>query len=113
MHVRVVAALGSEHASWLSRGSIERPARASAGQAFRVEHVHAIHDDVLDADGILMRLLVRRRVADGRGIEDDEIRKELLADAAAIANADLRGRGAGHAMQRFLKTEDLVVADVL
>jgi len=43
-----------------------------------------VHDDGLDADGKLMRIIVRRTVDDRRRIEDHEVRPIVLADQSTV-----------------------------
>ena len=78
-----------------------RPGRAPV-RALRIEHRHAVDDDVLDAGRILVRTLVGGVVLDRGRIEHHEVGQVAIANQPAIAQAHLRGRRAGHALHRFL-----------
>src|SRR5688500_10620392 len=100
-------------ASWLTGGTIKWTAGPCAGKAFRVEHVHAVDDDVRNPRRVLMRAFVGRVVLDRRRVEHHEIGEEALSDLAAIAQAHLCSGSAGHPVHRIMQTEDLVFAHVL
>jgi len=52
----------------------------------------AVDEDVRDADGIPVRILIRRHIRDGRRVEDDDIGVPAIAELAAIAKAEARRR---------------------
>src|SRR5258708_3589225 len=75
--------------------------------------LHAVHEDVLHADRIGMRLLVGRRVGDGRGIEDDDVGIHPFLDQAAALEPEIARRQPGHPAHGLLQRYHLVLAHVL
>ena len=65
-------------------GAVQRAARSGTRQPFRIEHRHAVDDDVQDAGRVLMRLLERRVIGDRLRIEDHDVGVAFGRDAAAI-----------------------------
>ncbi len=56
-----------------------------------VDDQFAVDDDVLDSIGKLARLVVGRIAADGRGIEDDEVRDRAIPDRSRTNWPRIRG----------------------
>jgi hypothetical protein len=48
------------------------PARALRRVLAVLEDLHAVDEDMCDADGILMRMFVCRAIQDGRGVENND-----------------------------------------
>src|SRR5258708_14255552 len=78
-----------------------------------LEHLHAVHEDVLHANRIRMRLLVGGGVGDRRGIEDRQIGVHAGLHEAAAFEAEERRRQAGQAAHRLLERDHLFLANVL
>src|SRR5260221_2084724 len=92
------------------------PHRASwlgSGVLAVLDHLHAVHEDVLHADRIGLRLLVGRRVGDGRGIEDDDVGIHPFLDQAAALEPEIARRQPGHPAHGLLQRYHLVLAHVL
>ena len=73
----------------------------------------AVDDHVRDADRELARLVVGRRGADGRGVEQHEVRREAVREHAAVAEAEACRRHPGHAVDRLLEAEQPLLAHEL
>jgi hypothetical protein len=48
-----------------------------------LEDLHAVDEDMCDADGILMRMFVCRAIQDGRGVENNDVREHSRFDKTA------------------------------
>src|SRR5438132_10617440 len=72
----------------------------------------AVDDDVLDPDRVPMRIVVRRRIDDACGIEDDQVSASALTHDTPVIEAQ-PGRGErGHLAHGVGEREDLLVASV-
>src|ERR1700741_459116 len=60
-----------------------------------LEHLRAVDEYVLHANGVLVRLLERRLVSDLRRVEHDDIGKHPFANEAAVLELEVRGRKSG------------------
>ena len=56
------------------------------------DHLHSVHDHVVNARRILMRLCIGRGRCDRLRVEDDEIGEVVLANESTLRNTKLRGR---------------------
>jgi len=72
----------------------------------------AIHDDVLDAFGIPMRVVVGRGVGHAQRIEHDEVRPRPDPDLAAVGEPQMPRGERGHLPHRVLERQDPLVARV-
>src|SRR5205807_9897120 len=73
-------------------GSPQRSARLGPRVLAILEHLDAVDEDVLHADGVLVRPGIRGPVGDGPGVEDDNIREVAIVQQAAMIQAEV-GRG--------------------
>src|SRR6202040_774126 len=79
----------------------------------RVEqHRLAGNDDRLDADGVAVRIQVRRGVDDRGGIKYRDVRDHAWLDSPAIREPQPSSRGARDLVDRLLQAEHAPVADV-
>ncbi len=73
----------------------QRAARLGASVFATFEHLHAIHEDLLHTDGLLMRLIERRAIGNGRRIEDNDIREHSFFEKPAVVEPKIcRGQSA-------------------
>src|SRR5207244_2339324 len=74
----------------------ERAPWQGAGMLPGLDHVRAVHEDVLDPVREPARLVVRGVRPHCRRIEHHEIRDETVRDATAIPEPEARRRHGGH-----------------
>ena len=77
-----------------------------------VQHHLAVHEHGVDSHRILKRILERRLVGDGRGIEDHQVGPLAFLDRAAIGEAEDAGRQRRHLADRFFERNHLQLAHV-
>src|SRR5262245_10277092 len=66
-------------------------ARASAGVVAAVDDDLTVEDDRGAADRVAVGPVVRRLVADARGVEDGHVRPRAVAEHAAVFESERRG----------------------
>ncbi len=96
-----------------SRPNREPATRGRPGMFAIGDDERARDDDLLDADRVRTRQVVRGGRTDRRRIEDHEVRHRAITDHAAIAQPEPRGRGRGHLADRFLERQERLVTDEL
>src|SRR5207247_1638446 len=93
-----------------------RTADDAAGRGARVfsiaEDLDAVDEDVKDARGETMRVLVRRGVLDAAGIEHDDVREMAGLGRAPLADLQVFRRQRGQAPDRLGERDHLLVAHV-
>src|SRR5438876_974951 len=75
-------------------GAAQDASRQRAGVIAAVDDDLAVDHDRGDADGVAMRLVIRRAVGDPGGIEDGDVGPAALAQHAAVGETQRGGRGA-------------------
>ena len=75
--------------------SPQRAARLSASVFAIFEHLHAIHEDLLHTDGILLRLLKRCSISNGRRINDNDIGEHSFFEKDAVVEPKICRRQSG------------------
>ena len=78
-----------------------------------LQHLAAIHEDVLHADRVLMRLLERGAVRDRVRVEHDDVGEHAWPQEAARVELEVRRRQAADAAHRLGQRERLLLAHVL
>src|SRR5687768_15528332 len=94
---------------------LTRPQRlpVTRSRALTVAERHTpIHDHGANADRILERILERRLVGNGGGIEHHEVGREVPSDATAVAEPNARRRERGHLVHRLLERQRFALAHV-
>jgi hypothetical protein len=76
------------------------------------ENLHAVDEDMLDTDGILMRLLICRAIHDGRWVKDNHVREHSLFNEAAPVKSQIGCGQTRQAAHRFLKRDHFFLAHV-
>src|SRR3972149_11387512 len=97
-----------------SRASLaaQPAARSFSRELSPLERELSVHEDVDDAFGELTRILPRRPIGDGRRVEDGDIRRHSVRQAAAIVEPDA-GRGKrGHLADRFLEAQEPELSNI-
>ena len=77
-----------------------------------VYHRGAVDEDVLDAYGVLVRVLEGGPVDHCVRVEHDDVGGPALLDQAPVTEAEALGREAGHLVDGGLQVHHGVVADV-
>src|SRR6266545_4729577 len=66
--------------------SPDHPPRLRPGVLAVAQHLHAVHEYVADAHGVLMRTFVRRPCGDALRIEDHDVREVAGSQQAAMVD---------------------------
>src|SRR6266566_3307033 len=91
----------------------EAAARTRARELALLQYHLAVHQDVLDADGRLVRLLERRVIHDRRGIEDGDVGEHPGTHETPIGEAHPLRRERRHLAYRELERKQLQVAGIV
>ena len=84
-----------------------------AGMLTIVDHGDAIHEDGVDAYGLLMRIVECGGIDDSLRIEDDQISCVAHRDGAAIGQAECHRCAAGHLKHRLRQAEQTEIAGIM
>ena len=99
-------------AASISSGSVEHTAEPSARMGTLTHHDDTVDENVLHANGILMRILEGRHVANLRRVKDRDVGIEALPQDSPIQNAYPLGRGRTHLPDSLLQGQHSPVANV-
>src|SRR5436190_24203320 len=104
--------------SWIGAvmGASSRRLEDTAGGCMRrlavAEREDAVDEDVADADRALERLFIARTVADGCGIEHEEVGREPRRNPPAVGEVEAIGRGGRHLADRLGERKEGLFARV-
>src|ERR1041385_9519414 len=90
----------------------QRAARFRAGVLAIFQDLRAIYEDMLHPNGVLMRLLERRAIADCRRIEHDHVGKHSFLQETAMIEPEIRRGQSAELPNRLLQGQDFFVASV-
>ena len=78
-----------------------------------LQHLHAVDEDVSNADRVLMRLLERGAIGDGGGIKHNDIRVHARFDESTAIETEIGRRQRSEFTDRLGQREHVFVAHVL
>src|SRR5438132_8121057 len=99
--------------AYISSRMPDHPPWLRAGVLAVAQDLHSVDEDVRDAVGVLMRILVGRACRDRVRIEDDDVGEISGLQQTALRDAEVCGGVGGHAADRFRQRDDVFLANVL
>src|SRR4029450_5975396 len=90
----------------------QRTPRSGARVLAVFEHLHAIHENVLRANRVLMRLLERGAIGNRRRIEYDDIREHSLFNETAMIEAEICRRQSAQPANGFFQRDHFFIPHV-
>ena len=88
-------------------------AREGAGILAVFDDDLAIHNDVVNAYRVVMRVFSRGVSFDGGGVEDNDVRFEAVSQDTSVRQSEALGRERCHLANRFGEAQVLLGADEL
>src|SRR5947207_3395308 len=90
----------------------QRAARLGAGVLAVFNDLHAIHEHMFHANGVLMRFLECSAIRNRRGIEDNDVGEHAFFNETAMIETEIGGRQCTQSSHRFSQREHLFVPNI-